>query len=241
MTDDIKGHKVVSHDEWTQARVAFLAKEKAFNKLRDDLVRERRALPWEKVEKPYAFEGPKGNVTLAGLFAGKRQLVVYHFMFDPEDDAGCPHCSFWADSYNGADVHLRARDTAFVAISRAPFAKIQAFKKRMGWTFPWVSSSGSDFNFDFQASFTPAQLAAGPVLYNYQRAPAEHKDREGISVFFKDAGGALFHTYSTYARGIDAVNSAYQLLELTPKGRDEEGLDFKQEWVRHRDRYDDGA
>jgi len=235
----IKDHPVVSHEEWLSARTAFLAKEKEFTRLRDELSQQRRALPWEKVDKQYVFDGPKGKETLAELFESRSQLVVYHFMFDPEWEEGCSSCSFWADSFNGNGVHLNHRDTTFVAISRAPLAKIEPFKKRMGWSFKWVSSFYNDFNFDYQASFTPEQVKSGAVFYNYTVTDREDLDREGISVFSKDESGAVFHTYSCYARGIDMMNVTYQYLDLTPRGRDEDGLEWVQAWVRYHDRYED--
>jgi predicted dithiol-disulfide oxidoreductase (DUF899 family) len=235
----ITGHAVVSHEQWLSARTAFLAREKEFTRLRDDLSRQRRELPWERVDKSYVFDGPNGKETLAQLFGKRSQLVVYHFMFNPAGDAGCKHCSFWADNFNGIDVHLSHRDVSFVAISRAPLAKLEAFKKRMGWTFKWVSSGQTDFNYDYQASFTPEQVKSGAVFYNYQKVNMDMSDREGVSVFCKDEGGALFHTYSSYARGIDMLNGAYHFLDLVPKGRDEDGLEFTQEWVRYHDKYED--
>jgi predicted dithiol-disulfide oxidoreductase (DUF899 family) len=236
---DLKGHPVVSHEEWLSARTAFLAKEKEFTRLRDDLSRQRRALPWEKVEKSYVFDGSKGKESLADLFGKKSQLVVYHFMFNPDGDAGCRHCSFWADNFDGIDVHLAHRDVSFVAISRAPLAKIEAFKKRMAWSFKWVSSSKTDFNYDYQASFTPEAIRSGSVFYNYANTNMNMSDREGTSVFYKDPSGTVFHTYSTYARGIDMLNGAYHFLDLVPKGRDEERLEFTQSWVRHHDKYEE--
>jgi predicted dithiol-disulfide oxidoreductase (DUF899 family) len=235
MTD----HPVVSREEWLVARTAFLAKEKEFTRLRDELNRERRELPWVKVEKAYTFQGPSGERTLAELFDGRSQLEIYHFMFSPEWDEGCPHCSFWADNFDGIDVHLHHRDVTFVAVSRAPLAKIERFKERMGWSFPWVSSFGSDFNFDYQASFTPEELQAGIAFYNYALTDPGPADREGVSVFSKDERGDIFHTYSCYARGIDILNGAYHYLDLAPKGRDEDALDGAQDWVRHHDRYED--
>jgi predicted dithiol-disulfide oxidoreductase (DUF899 family) len=235
---DVRDHSVVSHEEWLAARKKFLKKEKEFTKQRDALSRERRALPWERVEKPYAFEGPRGKATLADLFGKRSQLLVYHFMFGPESDAGCPHCSFWADNFDGIDVHLRQRDVSFVAISRAPLKKIEAFKKRMGWRFEWWSSAPSDFNFDLGVSFTEKQLEDGAATYNYDKIESDSPDREGISAFLKDKKGAIFHTYSCYSRGIDIVNGAYHFLDLAPKGRDEEKLEFTQAWVRHHDRYE---
>ncbi len=231
-------HPVVSHEEWLAARTAFLAKEKAFTRVRDELSRERRELPWERVEKSYLFDGPRGEETLANLFAGKGQLLVYHFMFPPEADEGCPHCSFWADNFDGIDAHLAHRDTSLVAISRAPIDKIERFRERMGWSFRWLSSGRNDFNFDFQASFRPEELRSGTALFNYRREDPGREDREGISAFTRDGRGQVFHTYSTYARGIDIVNGAYNLLDMTAKGRDEGGLEFTQAWVRHHDRYD---
>ena len=231
---------VVSREEWLAARKALLEKEKTFTRLRDDLSRQRREMPWVKVEKPYVFEGPNGRETLADLFENRSQLVVYHFMFNPEWDQGCPHCSFWADNFNPNAVHLKHRDVTLVAVSRAPLAKIEPFRKRMGWSFKWVSSFGNDFNYDYQVSFRPGDLQTGPVVYNYAKTtmPPNMEDREGVSVFYKDGGGAVFHTYSTYARGLDMLNTAYNYLDLVPKGRDEGNLEFTQAWVRHHDRYE---
>ena len=231
-------HRVVSHKAWIEARRKFLAKEKKFTRLRDALSRERRALPWENVEKQYVFEGPEGRETLPELFDGRTQLIVYHFMFAPEWDEGCKHCSFWADNFNGLGVHLNHRDASFVAISRAPLAKIEAFKRRMGWSFKWVSSGQNDFNYDYQASFTPREVESGAAFYNYSKFDVGVTDREGVSVFYRDPGGTVFHTYSSYARGIDMLNTAYHYLDLAPKGRDEDGLEFTQAWVRHHDRYE---
>jgi predicted dithiol-disulfide oxidoreductase (DUF899 family) len=235
----IQDHPVVSREKWLSARVAFLAKEKEFTRLRDDLSQQRRELPWEKVEKPYVFDGSDGRVTLVDLFENRSQLVVYHFMFSPEWDEGCRHCSFWADNFNGIDVHLKHRDVSLVAVSRAPLSKIESFRKRMGWSFRWLSSYGSDFNFDYHASFTPEELRSGTAFFNYAREDPGFADREGASVFYKDGNGTVFHTYSCYARGIDMLNGAYHYLDLVPKGRDEDGLEFTQAWVRHHDRYED--
>ncbi len=234
----VKDHPVVSHTEWLAARTAFLAREKAFTRQRDELNRQRRELPWEKVDKQYVFDGPGGKVTLAELFADKSQLIVYHFMFNPEWEDGCPICSFWADHFDSLRHHLKQRDAAFVAISRAPFAKIAQFKQRMGWDFRWVSSFNNDFNYDFFVSFTPEQLASGSVFYNYATMAAGDADREGASVFYKDESGTIFHTYSCYARGIDMINLTYHFLDLTPKGRDE-NPDFPVDWVEYHDRYPD--
>jgi len=235
----IADHAVVSHDEWISARTEFLAREKEFTNLRDELSRARRELPWEAVDKQYAFAGPAGKETLAELFENRSQLIVYHFMFSPEWDEGCPHCSFWADTFDGIGVHLNHRDTTFVAASRAPLATIELFRKRMGWSFKWVSSSESDFNYDYQASFTPEDVEKKTAFYNYSQTDVGGEDREGISVFYKDESGAVFHTYSCYSRGIDIVNGAYHFLDLAPKGRDEDGLEFTQAWVRYHDRYED--
>jgi predicted dithiol-disulfide oxidoreductase (DUF899 family) len=232
-------HKVVSHEAWLAARKAFLAKEKQFTRLRDQLSAERRALPWEKVEKTYHFTGPNGEATLSDLFAGKSQLVVYHFMLGPDWAEGCKSCSFWADNFDGIGVHLRHRDVSFLAVSRAPLAKLLDYQRRMGWSFPWVSSFGSDFNFDYQVSFAPQQLAAGEAYHNYETRPNTMSELAGFSVFFKDEAGAIFHTYSTYSRGLDMLNGAYHILDLVPKGRDEAGLKSTMEWLRRHDQYAD--
>jgi predicted dithiol-disulfide oxidoreductase (DUF899 family) len=233
----IEEHPVVSREEWLAARTTFLAKEKEFTRLRDELSRQRRQLPRVKVDKPYVFDGPSGKETLADLFENRSQLIVYHFMFSPTANEGCPHCSFWADNFNGIGVHLNHRDVTMIAVSRAPLAKIEPFKKRMGWTFKWVSSGEGDFNYDYHVSFTPQDIKRGAV-YNYAKAEVM-PDREGISVFYKDANGLVYHTYSAYARGIDLMNTAYNYLDLVPKGRDEDGLKFTQAWVRYHDRYED--
>ena len=236
MTD----HTVVSPNEWLEARRALLEQEKEFTRLRDQLSDLRRKLPWEKVEKEYSFDTSAGRRTLAQLFGASSQLVVYHFMFDPEWDEGCPHCSFWADNFDRIAIHLRQRDTQLVVVSHASLAKLDAFKARMGWSFDWVSSAGSDFNYDFNVAFHPEDRASGRAVYNYRAGDPGMPEREGVSVFFKDATGAVFHTYSAYARGIDMINGAYHILDLTPKGRDEAGHDNPQFWVRHHDRYDAG-
>jgi predicted dithiol-disulfide oxidoreductase (DUF899 family) len=230
---------VVSHEEWLAARKEFLAKEKEFTQLRDDLSRERRSLPWEKVEKRYEFESAKGKVPLGDLFAGRGQLMVYHFMFGPGWEEGCKSCSYLADHFDGMTIHLANRDTTLVVISQAPLAEIEAFKKRMGWKFQWVSSYGSDFNFDYHVSFTSEGQAAGPVSYNYKTMVFPSDEAPGLSVFAMDADGEVFHTYSTYERGLDILVGTYNFLDLTPKGRDEDGLAFSMSWVRHHDRYAD--
>jgi predicted dithiol-disulfide oxidoreductase (DUF899 family) len=232
-------HKVVSREEWLSARKAHLAQEKEFTRLRDQLSRQRRELPWVKVEKTYVFDGPQGKETLSDLFEGRSQLLVYHFMFHPSWDVACKSCSFWADNYNGAVVHLNHRDVTLVAVAKATLEQINAFKKRMGWSFTWVSSFGNDFNRDYQVSFTPEEMAKGEVYYNYRMGKFGREEAPGISVFYKDRQGDVFHTYSCYSRGLDMVNGAYHLLDLAPKGRDEAGLSYPQEWVRHHDRYED--
>ena len=232
----IEGHRVVSHQDWIAARLSLLAKEKEFSRRREALAQERRDLPWERVEKTYVFAGPGGKESLSDLFGRRSQLVVYQFMFAPEWDAGCPHCSFWADHYDGMGPHLARRDVSFVVASRAPLDRIEAFRKRMGWRFKWVSSAGTDYHYDFQASFRPEDIETGTLYYNYAKVPMRMTDREGISVFLKDPKGHIFHTYSTYARGIDMVNGTYQFLDLVPRGRDE-NPDSPQDWVRHHDRY----
>jgi predicted dithiol-disulfide oxidoreductase (DUF899 family) len=230
-------HKIVSRQEWTEARKAFLDKEKEFTRARDRLSAERRALPWVKVDKAYVFDTPEGKKTLAELFDGRSQLIVYHFMLGPNWEEGCPSCSFLADHFDGANIHLAQRDVTFVAISRAPLAEIEAFRRRMGWRFPWVSSFGSDFNFDYQVSF--ADVAVGKDGdYNYERQEIVSDEMPGASVFYKDETGGVFHTYSAYARGLDILVGAYNFLDLTPKGRDEAELPWTMAWVRHHDRYE---
>ena len=218
-----------------EARKRLLVKEKEFTRLRDRLSQERRDLPWEPVEKEYVFEGPNGKAALPELFEGRSQLIIYHFMFGPDWDAGCPHCSRWADNFNGVVVHLNQRDVSFVAVSRAPYGKLAAYRKRMGWNFTWVSSYGTDFNFDYHVSFTPEEVTRQEAFYNYtvQRQPVS--EREGVSVFYKDATGRVFHTYSAFARGIDILSLDYHYLDLVPKGRDEGGRGPF--WVRRHDEY----
>ena len=234
----IEGHKTVSRDEWLDARKNLLAREKEFTRARDELSRARRELPWERVEKDYEFEGPKGRESLSDLFAGKSQLIVYHFMFAPDWETGCKSCSFWADNFNGASEHLRQRDTSFVVVSRAPLAKLEAFKKRLGWSFKWVSSGDSDFNYDYGVSFRPKAPAKAKGVYNYAPLDTAMTDLPGFSVFVKDKDGTVFHSYSCYARGLDLMNSAYNLLDLTPKGRDEDGQPHKMSWVKLHDQYE---
>jgi len=231
------GHRVVSRDEWVSARRELLGREKESTRLRDQLSAERRSLPWVKIEKPYLFDGPDGRETLADLFAGRSQLVIYHFMFGPEWQEGCPSCSFVSDHIDGTLAHLAARDVTMVMVSRAPLAKILAFRQRMGWRVKWVSSSGSDFNRDFQVSFTKEEMAQGKVDYNYTLQEFPSEEAPGISVFYKDSRGSVFHTYSTYGRGVEPLVGTYMILDLVPKGRDEDHLGFTMEWVRHHDRY----
>ncbi len=228
-------HTIVSQDEWLKARRELLAKEKEFTRLRDNLTAQIRALPWRKVEKNYSFTGPKGKESLVDLFDGKTQLAVYHFMLGPDWDQGCKSCSFWADSFQGIPVHLAHRDVSFVAISRAPLIKIEQFQKRMGWSFKWVSSFESDFNFDFRVSFKDEDERSGHVVYNFTEGPYINDELPGASVFYR-RDKEVFHTYSTYSRGIDILNCAYNWLDLVPKGRDENPKSTM-DWVRHHDRY----
>jgi predicted dithiol-disulfide oxidoreductase (DUF899 family) len=234
----MEGHNIVSRDAWTAAREKLLAKEKEFTRLRDQLSRQRRELPWERVEKDYVFDGPDGSRSLPELFDGREQLVVFHFMFDPGWDEGCKSCSFWADNFDGVVVHLNHRDVSFVAISRAPLSKLEAYKQRMGWHFPWLSSAGNDFNFDYRVSFRPEELAKGDVTYNYRPQKTSMSELPGLSVFCRGTGGAIFHTYSCYARGLDMLNGAYHVLDLVPKGRDEDTLPYPMEWLRRHDQYE---
>jgi predicted dithiol-disulfide oxidoreductase (DUF899 family) len=230
-------HKIVSRDEWLAARKAHLAKEKEFTKARDALSRQRRELPWVKVEKAYAFDGPDGRETLGDLFDGRSQLITYHFMLGPGWEQGCKSCSFLADHFDGAAVHLAHRDVTLVAVSRAPLAEIETFKKRMGWRFKWVSSHDSDFNHDYHVSFTPEEMAKGPVYYNFGPNGFGSEEAPGASVFYRDGDGHIFHTYSSYGRGLDILIGAYNFLDLVPKGRDEDKLEYTMAWVRHHDRY----
>jgi predicted dithiol-disulfide oxidoreductase (DUF899 family) len=239
-TRTVDNPKVVSREEWLAARKKLLAKEKRLTRERDAIAAERRQLPWVKVEKNYVFDSPSGKKTLADLFEGRSQLIVYHFMFGPEWKEGCPSCSFNMDHTDGALVHLGQRDVSFAAVSRAPLSKIGPFKKRMGWTFSWVSSYGTDFNYDYQASFAPEQIAKGKVEYNFDLVEFPSAEAPGISVFYKDKDGNIFHTYSAYARGSENTVNTYNYLDLAPKGRDEDELPFTMSWVRHHDRYQNG-
>jgi len=232
----LKRHRVVSEKAWLAARKALLVKEKKFTRLRDQLNQQRRALPWTRVDKDYVFDGPNGHKTIAELFDGSSQLIVYHFMFGPGWKRGCPHCSYWVDHYDGTLPHLRQRDTNLVLISRAPWKEIAPFKKRMGWQVKWFSSAKNDFNFDLHVSFTSKEIKSGKLSYNYSTINMRIDEREGVSAFYKAKNGDIFHTYSAYARGIDMLNTTYHFLDLTAKGRDE-NPDSTQDWVRYRDEY----
>jgi predicted dithiol-disulfide oxidoreductase (DUF899 family) len=233
----IQNSRVVSHEQWVAERVAFMAQEKELTRLRDELSRQRRELPWEKVTKSYVFDGPRGKETLAELFEGRSQLMVYHFMFSPSWNEGCKSCSFWADNFNGIDIHLAHRDITFLAISRAPLSKLEAYKRRMGWSFKWVSAGETDFNYDFGVSFDAEAARTGTANYNYGTGQQVQEDMPGVSVFYRDPNGDIYHTYSAYSRGIDLVNGAYNYIDLTPKGRDEgDGI---MAWLRRRDQYED--
>jgi predicted dithiol-disulfide oxidoreductase (DUF899 family) len=236
----VDNSKVVSREEWLVARKKLLAREKQLTRERDAIAAERRQLPWVKVERNYVFDSPSGKKTLSDLFDGKSQLIVYHLMFGPEWEEACPSCSFNMDHTDGALVHLAERDVSFAAISRAPYPKIAAFKKRMGWRFNWVSSNANDFNRDYHVAFTKEELASGSVYYNYDMGKFPSEEAPGISVFYKDENGDIFHTYSAYARGTETTINTYNYLDLVPKGRDEDALAFTMSWLRHHDRYADG-
>jgi predicted dithiol-disulfide oxidoreductase (DUF899 family) len=236
--DDFASHPVVSHDEWIAARTAFLAKEKAFTHLREAHARERRALPWERVTKEYVFDGANGKQSLAQLFDGRSQLVVYHFMFAPGAKAGCPHCSLRADGFDGIQPHLNQRDVTMICVSRAPYETLAEYQKRMGWHFTWVSSGGNDFNRDYYVYFTPEELATKSAYFNYTMQNPGPADREGHSLFAKGANGEVYHTYSCYDRGNDNLNIHYAYLDMVPKGRDEGGRGPF--WVKRRGEYGAG-
>ncbi len=232
-------HNVVSREEWLEARKAHLVKEKELTRQRDRLSAERRELPWVRVDKRYVFDGPDGEQALADLFDGRSQLIVHHFMFGPGWKEGCDGCSFLADHIDGANLHLPHHDVTLLAVSRAPRAEFEPFKERMGWRFRWVSSHGSDFNFDYGVSFTKESMANGRTSYNYRERPSRNEGEEpGLSVFYKDAAGNVFHTYSSYTRGLDILLGTHNYLDLTPRGRNETGT---MDWVRHHDRYDDST
>ena len=230
-------HPVVSGDQWLAERKKLLEREKELTQLSDQIARERRALPWRRIDKNYVFDTPEGRRSLADLFDGRRQLMVQHFMLGPDWEQGCKSCSYMADHNDGANIHLAHRDVTLVAISRAPLAEIKRFHERMGWQFKWVSSAGTDFNKDFGVSFTPEEIAKDQADYNYGDTP-KGGEMPGVSVFYKDDSGEVFHTYSTYGRGVEVMMHTYKLLDLTPKGRDEDGLRFTMDWVRHHDRYE---
>jgi predicted dithiol-disulfide oxidoreductase (DUF899 family) len=232
----MKQNPVVSTEEWVAARKRLLAREKEFTRLRDQLSRERRELPWERVGKQYVFDTLDGRQTLSELFEGRSQLVVYHFMFGPNWEQTCKSCSFWADNFNGIVVHLKHRDVAMIAVSRAPLEKIEAYRKRMGWGFKWASSYSNEFNRDFHVSFTPEEMK-GPVDYNYTQQKFPSDEAAGISVFYKDEKSGVFHTYSCYSRGLDMLNGAYHYLDIVPKGRDEDGLPHTAAWLKRHDEY----
>ena len=231
-------HAVVSPQQWLDQRLALLAREKELTRLQDQIARDRRALPWVRVDKPYVFDTLDGPRTLADLFEGRSQLLVQHFMFAPGWEQGCKSCSYMADHNDGANLHLAQRDVTLVAISRAPLADIERFRQRMGWRFKWVSSNGSDFNYDFRVSFTPEQMARGKVDYNFVTQAFPQEEAPGVSTFIRNGQGEVFHAYSAYGRGVEVMMGAYPLMDLTPKGRDEDALRYTMEWVRNHDRYE---
>ena len=234
----MQNHSIVSKEAWLVARKEHLAKEKEFTRLRDQLSQSRRALPWVTVDKEYLFDGPNGQETLSDLFDGRSQLIIYHFMYGPEWTEGCPSCSFWADNFNGIVIHLNHRDISLVAVSRARLTKLEAYTKRMGWDFKWVSSFGSDFNYDYHVSFTPDEMEKREMVYNFRIGTFPSTEAPGISVFYKNQQGDIFHTYSCYARGLDMLNGAYHYMDLVPKGRDEDALPITMAWLRRHDQYD---
>jgi predicted dithiol-disulfide oxidoreductase (DUF899 family) len=233
----MKPTNVVSREEWLASRKQLLHKEKELTHRREELAAKRRQLPWVEIEKDYQFDSTAGKVSLGDLFDGRHQLLVYHFMFAPEWSQGCKSCSLLADHYDPAIIHLNHRDTTMITVSRAPLAKIQAFRERMGWKFNWVSTIGDEFGRDFGVLFREQELNSGLNIYNYEREPYPISDLPGLSVFYRDDSGRVFHTYSTYARGLDIFINAYNFLDVTPKGRDEENIEIMS-WVRHHDRYD---
>jgi predicted dithiol-disulfide oxidoreductase (DUF899 family) len=234
----MKAENVVSQEQWLEARLDLLAQEKAFDRQRDALTRARQKMPWVKVETDYVFDGPNGKESLSDLFDGRSQLIVYHFMYHPSwGDQPCRSCSFWADNFEGIGVHLNARDVNLVIVSKAKYSQIEAYKRRMGWTFKWVSSYENTFNRDFHVSFTDAEVTDENGYYNYKRQRVPREEMPGMSVFAKDDAGNVFHTYSSYGRGIDMINGAYHLLDRVPKGRDEGDLPWVQAWIRRHDEY----
>jgi len=230
-------NNIVSDEEWLAARQELLAEEKSFQLARDALAEKRRTLPWRRIDEKYQFDGENGSLSLDELFGDCTQLLVYHFMYHPEWEEGCKSCSFWADGYDRMVPHLKARDVSLVAISRASLDKLLAYRERMGWSFPWFSSAGNSFNFDFHVSFTPELIEAGDAQYNFRPMQGGIQELPGISAFKKAADGTVFHTYSTFARGLDTFNTAYQMLDVAPDGRNEGELDYTQSWVKRRDEY----
>ncbi len=234
----MKNHKIVSRDDWLAARMEHLAKEKELTRLRDQLSQDRRELPWVQVDKEYLFDGPNGQETLSELFEGRSQLIIYHFMYGPDWAEGCPSCSFWADNFDDSVVHLHHRDITLLAVSRAGLDSLEAYKKRMGWSFKWVSSFENDFNRDYHVSFTSDEMKNGEMDYNFRITQFPSEEAPGISVFYRDEEGNVFHTYSCYARGLDMLNVAYHYMDLVPKGRDESNLPYSMAWLRRHDSYD---
>ncbi len=238
-TNSFKNPTIVSEDKWVAARRELLRQEKELTRMRDQLAAHRRELPWVKVNKAYTFDAPSGPASLGELFNGRSQLAVYHFMLGPDWDEGCPSCSFVADHLAPTVVHLQARDVSLAVVSRAPLAEILPFKKRMGWGFNWVSSHRNDFNFDYHVSFSEEEMARKTVCYNYELTEFPNDEAPGFSVFAKNGDGDIYHTYSTYGRGLDQLLGTYTILDLVPKGRDEEPTKFyKMDWVRYHDSYD---
>ena len=232
-------HPVASLDDWTERRRQLLAREKELTRLGDQVARERRALPWVRIDKPYVFDTPDGPRSLSELFDGRRQLMVQHFMLAPGWEQGCKSCSFMADHLVGAQVHLQHRDVSVLLVSRAPLPEIERFRRRMGWPFKWASASGNDFNLDFHVSFPQGTRSGGEVYYNWHMTAFPKEEAPGISFFCKDDAGQVFHTYSTFGRGVEVMMGTYHLLDLAPKGRDEERDGYGMAWVRHHDRYED--
>jgi len=233
----MKPNEIVDRDAWVAARTDLLAEEKALTRARDALVEKRRALPWVRIATAYEFDSETGRVSLANLFGAHSQLAIYHFMYPPEWEEGCPSCCFWADTYNQAHAHLAARDTAFAVASRAPLDRLKAYKARLDWDFNWVSTVGDRFNRDFGVTFDAEEAQAGRAVYNYRVGGFHGPEAPGLSVFAKSENGAVYHTYSTYGRGLEEFNGIYHLLDMVPKGRDEDGLDHTMSWLRRRDQY----
>lgn len=231
-------NRIVDPEAWEAARRDLMTREKAHQKDRDDLAAARRALPWMRIDKPYVFQTPDGPAELAALFGDREQLIVWHFMFGRDWEEGCTSCSFWADHYDRAVVHLAHRDVSLVAVSTAPLDRLEAYRRRMGWSFRWVSSGDNGFNRDFAVTFTPEEVEVGAPIYNLGTLPPFAQELPGLSVFARGDDGAVYRTYSTYARGLDPLNATYQHLDLVPKGRDEAGLSHSMAWLRRHDRYE---